>query len=127
MRPVIVSVKRSVKPPELYWTETFNWTVEPNKSPSEVAFCICWKETVIFTLSTFVLVICLVTGELAVTTTPTGVIDELLSIPSIFVWFEVPKREVKVTFWKLKSESAGLEELAVDYKTGVSFKKTSFK
>ena len=37
------------------------------------------------------------TGESAVTVTPTGVIEEELSIPSIFVWFAVPKRGVKVT------------------------------
>ena len=33
-----------------------------------------------------------------VTVTPTGVIEEELSIPSIFVWFAVPKRGVKETF-----------------------------
>ena len=48
--------------------------------------------------STFVFVICLVTGAEVVTVTPTGVIEEELSIPSTFVWFAVPKRGVKPTF-----------------------------
>jgi hypothetical protein len=62
------------------------------------AFCICGKLTVTLIRSTFVFVICLVTGDDAVTVTPTGVIEEELSIPSIFVWSPVPNRGVKVTF-----------------------------
>ena len=42
------------------------------------------------------------------------------------VWFDVPNLGVKPTFWKLKSASAGLAELAVDLRIGVSSKKTSF-
>ena len=81
---------------------------------------------VTFTASTFEFVICLVTGVEAVTVTPTPVTEELLSIPETFVWFAVPKRGVKPTSWKLKSVVAGLAELAVAFKTGVSFRKTSF-
>ena len=51
----------------------------------------------IFAASTFEFVICLVTGLEAVTTTPTAVTEELLSIPSTFVCPEVPKRGLKVT------------------------------
>jgi hypothetical protein len=40
---------------------------------------------VIFAASTLEFVICLVTGDDAVTSTPTAVTEELLSIPSIFV------------------------------------------
>ena len=98
----------SVNPPELYWTATFKETVEPNKSPSVVAFCILGNVIDTFTASTFVFVICLVTGAEVVTVTPTGIVDWLLSIPGIFVWLPVPKRELNVTFWKLKSVVAGL-------------------
>ena len=122
-----VSVCTSVKPPELYWTEILNWTEEPNKSPSLVAFCIWGNVIDTFIRSTEVFVICLVTGLAAVTVTPTAIVDWLLSIPAIFVWSAVPNLELKVTSWKLKSVVAGLDELAVDFKIGVSFKNTSFK
>ena len=50
-----------------------------------------------FTASTFVLDICLVTGVDCVTLTPTDVTEELLSIPSTFVWFAVPNLGLNVT------------------------------
>ena len=111
----------SVKPPELYWTAICKEIEEPNKSPWSVAFC-NWG-TVIVTLfaSTFDFVICLVTGEDWVTVTPTAVIEELLSIPSTFVWSEVPNLGLNVTSWKLKSVVAGEAEVAVAFKTVVSF------
>ena len=83
----------SVKPPELYWTAIFKETDEPSKSPLSVAFCIWGKVIVIFAASTFEFVICLVTGEDWVTVTPTAVIEELLSIPSTFVWPDVPNED----------------------------------
>ena len=91
----------SVKPPELYWTAIFNETEEPNKSPLSVAFCSWGTVIVTLTASTLEFVICLVTGEDWVTVTPTAVIEELLSIPSTFVWSDVPKRGLNVTSWKL--------------------------
>ena len=94
-----MSVITSVKPPELYWTATFNWTEEPNKSPASVAFC-SWGNVIdTLTASTLVFVTWRVTGVLFVTSTPTLVVDTLLSIPAIFVWLPVPKRGLKVTLW----------------------------
>ena len=52
---------------------------------------------VTFTASTFEFVICLVTGLACATSTPTLVTDELLSMPGIFVWFDVPNRGSKDT------------------------------
>ena len=116
----------SVKPPELYWTAIFNEIEEPNKSPLSVAFCSWGTVIVTFIASTFGFVICLVTGEDWVTVTPTAVIEELLSMPSTFVWPDVPNLGLNVTSWKLKSVVAGEAELAVALRTGVSFRNTSF-
>ena len=112
----------SVKPPELYWTAIFKEIEEPNKSPLSVAFCSWGTVIVTFIASTFEFVICLVTGVDWVTVTPTAVTEELLSIPSTFVWPDVPKRGLNVTSWKLKSVVVGEAEVAVAFKTGVSFK-----
>ena len=101
--------------------------MSPNKSPSSVAICICGNVIDTRIRSTFVFVICLVTGLSAVTVTPTGIVDWLLSIPGIFVWLLVPKRELNIIFWWLKSLIAGFDEFAVDFNTGVSLRKTSFK
>ena len=105
----------SVKPPELYWTDIFNEIEEPNKSPLSVAFWSCGTVIVTLIASTFEFVICLVTGVDWVTTTPTAVIEELLSMPSTFVWPDVPKRGLNVTSWKLKSVVAGLVESEVAF------------
>ena len=113
--PVTVSVCISVNPPELYWTEILNCTVSPNKSPSSVAICICGNVIDTLIRSTFVFVICLVTGLAAVTVTLTGVVDWLLSIPAIFVWSAVPNLELNVTSWKLKSTSCGFVDDAVAF------------
>ena len=83
--PVTVSVWTSVNPPELYWTEILKLTVSPNKSPCSVAICICGNVIDTFMRSTLVFVICRVTGLSAVTVTPTGIVDWLLSMPVIFV------------------------------------------
>ena len=77
-----------------------------------MAFCNCGNVIVTLAASTFVLVICLVTGEEFVTVTPTLEVVWLLSIPDIWLWFDVPKRGVNSTFWKLKSEVCGLVLLA---------------
>ena len=71
--------------------------MSPNKSPFSFATCICGNVIVTFTRSTFVFVICLVTGDAAVTVIPTGVDEEELSTPSIFVWLAVPCLELNVT------------------------------
>ena len=132
--PVTVSVWTSVKPPELYWTEILNWTVEPKRSPSVVAFCICGNVIETFILSTSVFVICLVTGVSLLTTVPTGTVDWLLSMPGIFVWSAVPNLNFRlpvswVPNWKsgkLKSVVTGVVLDAFALKIGVSLIKTSF-
>ena len=121
-----MSLITSVKPPELYCTDIFKDTDDPSKSPLSVAFWSWGKVIVTFTASTFEFVICLVTGVEAVTVTPTAVTEELLSTPGIFVWLAVPNLGVKLTSWKLKSVVLGLVESADAFKTGVSFKNTSF-
>ena len=52
---------------------------------------------VTFIASTLVFVICLVTAEEDDTVTPTAVVDSLLTIPGIDVWFAVPNLGVKPT------------------------------
>ena len=76
-------------------------------------------------MSTFVFVICQVTGVAFVTVTPTFVVDTLLSIFGIGVWLSVPNLGLKVTFWKFLSTSCISVESAEAVITGVSFKKTS--
>ena len=117
-----------LKPPPLYWIKTFKLTSEPIKSPLSVSFCNWGKVIVTLTASTSVLVIVLVTSPdtPAVTTTPTAVVDWLLSIPGMWLWLDVPKRGVNSTFWKLKSFNAGLELFALALRIGVSFKNISF-
>ena len=109
----------------MYWTDIFNWTSAPSKSPSFVALCSWGNVTDTLTASTLVFVIWRVTGVLLVTSTPTLVVDTLLSIPGIFVWLPVPKRGVNFTSWKLKSVVWGSVESAEALSTGVSLRNTS--
>ena len=130
-----MSDKTSEKPPLLYWTCIFKSTVEPNKSPSSVIFCSWGKVIVTFAASTFVLVIWRVTAfDSPEATVPNGLVGDvptvevawLLSLPTTWNWVAVPKRGVNSTLWKLKSDAWGFVLLAVDFKSGVSSKKTSF-
>ena len=112
----------------LTFKEIFNCTVDPNKSPWSVAFCICAKVTVTFTASFPI-------GKSLATPLPLlvhgteikpdrGLCD--CCIPGICSWFPVPKRGVKLTFWKLKSEVWGFVLLASDWRIAVSSKNISF-
>ena len=126
--PVIVSgsSKTLLKPAPWYWICIFNWTEDPNKSPWSVAFWSWGNVIVTFAASTLVLVIWRVTGADVVTVVPTPVVDSLLTIPEIWVWFAVPSLKAKLTFWKLKSAVAGDVLLALALRIGVSFKNISF-
>ena len=124
--PVIVSEIISLNPPLLYWTCIFKSTEDPNKSFWSVAFWSWGNVIVTFAASTLVLVIWRVTGAEVVTVTPTPVVDSLLSIPGIWVWFAIPSLNAKLTFWKLKSAVPGDVLLALALRIGVSFKNISF-
>ena len=96
--------------------------------PSSSDLWICAQVKVTITASQAVS-ICLITGALVVTLAVLTVwgVRFSVGIPDNLVWLLSPKRVLKVTSWKLKSEVSGLVLSAEEFKTGVSFKNTSFK
>ena len=90
--------------------------------PSSSDLWICAQVKVTIT-ATQAVSICLITGALVVTLavlTAWGVRFSV-GIPDNLVWLLSPKRVLKVTSWKLKSEVSGLVLSAEEFKTGVSF------
>ena len=102
-------------------------TVTPVFLPLSLIFIRASKRTVTLTASILDSVTVLVTDAELVTAAFTATSVSISLTALIKVWFDVPKRGLNITFWKLKSVFWTLLAVADGLTTGVLSKNTSLR